>query len=223
MHTETGWKCENCDHVNTSESLICEQCGQNYEIPFSINPIGVCPVCGQHDAIQRLSAVFLGGKFYLPQMDGTSLGTSELARLMAPPPSPNPSAGVGTTTWVGLLLFFGFWPFALVTSNYLYFNFFQEYAEGLFPLNEYFETLLRLGIPASVVFFIFVILVLFLTHFIMKYKTGKRYEIEKPIWEQAMMHWNLTYYCHRDGVVFASETDKIFAAQDIYGFLYSDW
>jgi hypothetical protein len=223
MQEQTGWKCIRCDHINLNETTICENCGENIDFQVNVNPINICPVCGQNDAIQRLSAVTLGGKFYIPQLDGISLGSSELARLLAPPPSPVATAGVSTTTWVGLLLFFGFWPVALLTSNFLYINFLQEFAEGLYPLNEYFEALLNLAIPASIVIFTVVLFVMILTHFIMKYKNGKRYEIEKPIWEQAMIHWNLTYYCHRDGVVFASETDKVFAAQDIFAFLYSDW
>jgi hypothetical protein len=223
MEAETGWKCANCEHLNHSETIVCEKCGQNNEFSFSVNPINVCPVCRQSDAIQRLSAVVLGGKFYLPQFNGSGLGTSELARLLAPPPTPVSTAGVRTSTWIGLFLFFGFWPVALGASNYLYTNFFLEYAEGLYPLNEYFETLLTLAIPASLVIFVLVMLTLISSHLILKKKAEKRYAMEKPIWEQAMMHWNLTYYCHRDGVVFASETDKVFAAQDIFSFLYSDW
>ncbi|MFU8772022.1 MAG: hypothetical protein ACNA8H_06350, partial [Anaerolineales bacterium] len=85
------------------------------------------------------------------------------------------------------------------------------------------ETLLSLGIPASIVVLVLVILTMIIIHFISKKKTEKKFESEKPSWDRAMTHWNLTYYCHRDGVVFASETDKVFAVQDIYTFLYSDW
>jgi len=223
MLGQTGWKCRACDHINTRDSWICENCGENNELQMNSQTNNICPVCGQSDTIQRLSAVVLGGKFYLPQIDGVGLGTSELARLLAPPPPPNRSAGLSVTTWVGLGIFFGLWPILFLVTDYLYTNFAQEYAEGLFPINIYFESLLRIAIPASFVVFILAIGAMLLYHFITRKKAAKYFEVHKPIWEQAIFHWNLTYYCHRDGVVFAAETDRVCAAQDIYSFLYSDW
>ena len=223
MQQETGWKCKNCEHNNTSNSLICENCGYNFSDQTQAPTSMLCPVCGQFDAIQRLSAVVIGGKYYIPQLDGVDLGTSELARLLSPPPPPNPKGGLSIGTWIGLGLFFAFWPIALLTTNYLYNTFGQEYAEEFFPFNVYFEALLRFSIPASLVVFILVLGLMLAYHFITKNRAEKKYALEKPVWDQAIWRWNLAYYCHRDGIVFSSETDKICAAQDIYTFLYSNW
>jgi RNA polymerase subunit RPABC4/transcription elongation factor Spt4 len=222
MLEQTGWKCNNCEYLNTGNSLICENCGETNEFRISAAQINVCPICGQSDAIQRLSAVILGGKFYLPQIDGVGLGTSELARLLAPPAPPIQAAGLSTGTWIGMGIFFGFWPIALLGTKYLL-DFMREYFQISDQVITDFESLLQYGIYASIVVFILVIGAMLLYHFITKKSAEKKFELDKPVWERAIFHWNLTYYCHRDGIVFATETDKVHAAQDIDAFLYSEW
>ncbi len=47
-----------------------------------------------------------------------------------------------------------------------------------------------------------------------------RYALEKPAWDMAMQRWNRLYYCHRDGIVFDSETRETTQPQAIRQFVY---
>jgi hypothetical protein len=222
MNGISNWHCRQCGKPNTSTTLICNFCGFDNDglvhFPLTI----CCPICGEKDVIQRLSAIVLGGKYYSYLQDGPEPGVTELSRLLTPPPQPFLKSGLSPVGWVGLIAFFGFWPAAFLLANWYYFS-----GGGFTPATSiqilvYFETFLRLGFPASLIIFVLVIAAMTGYHFYTKKRSEARYALEKPIWDRLMQRWNVSYYCHRDGVVFAIGTDKVFPAQYFQQFLISE-
>lgn len=180
-------------------------------------------MCCQNDAIQRLPAVVLGGRQAGSYSGAIENGTSELARYLSAPPEPVYRGGLSLWTWLGVAGFFAFWPVMFLAINSYYFSSVRDPEASPTRLVEYFEVFLRLGLPISIVILILVLGLLSLYHFTTKNKGKTRYQADKPAWDEAIRRWNLTYYCHRDGILFAAETDKVTAPQLIDQFLYSEW
>ncbi len=170
----------------------------------------VCPVCGNNDQIQKVSAivmagtssyeasgptagpVFVGGKMGFARGVAKVSGTTQtqLAQMLVPPEAPKKPA-ISWKTWA-LAAFCLFMSWTLAPTS----------------LDAW-----------SVVFFIAAWVILFLKARQTR-QDKKTFPARKLAWEAAIIRWNRLYYCRRNDAVFDPETDLNCSPNGMYQLLY---
>ena len=209
----------------------------------------VCPKCKKDDSIQKLSAIlatgistgsYSGSSGGYVTVDGKSRNVSgyshlsgssitELAKLVSPPDSPNkPVKSMWTLMFTALIVLVTY--FCVVQPCILSLSYgVAVLALGENFLNEYGNNpILLLG---AFVLFGVSISIPVLTGIISYRKLNKsaetkyekaleEYSVARPNWDFAMEKWNISYYCHRDSLVFDSESQDTCEPANLEEYLY---
>lgn len=184
----------------------------------------VCPQCNKDDAIQKVSAIVDSGKstgsysgpstshVSVDGKSGTSFGyshlfgsnTTELARLLLPPTKPtNKNEYTNSEKQLGGLIMYA--VFGVLIGLLLFVT-----------ENKIIGSLIIIG---SII-----VTPIFVYYFPIDRKQKEIIEANKVLimqnWENANNRWSRLYYCHRNGIVFDSETGKTCEPLNLKEFLY---
>jgi hypothetical protein len=149
-----------------------------------------CPVCGQIDQVQKVSAIVAGQTQHVSGVgyDGSYSGTqvSTLARKLEAPhqPSPGIQGKLIWMSWAVLGIFFG--SVAIGSCNTLVSSATQD------PVGIYvYGSLFLLALVACI--------------YGVRKQNASNADFERtklPQWKHKMKRWNQLYYCYRDDVVY---------------------
>ena len=202
----------------------------------------VCPICQKDDSIQKISVIVNAGQYSgsfsgptggITYDDGkmgtfgsysTLSGTTvtNLAMLMFPPKEPKPGRGLGVW-WILIILCSGSFLLSGLTGIFCLIPMFA-FPNNIF-VNSKEEALIMgiMGICLGIAFMIVSIggLILFKCISVSKKKNGdKNYKIEKRLWDKAIAKWNRSYFCHRDDIIFDTESQEFSHLEKFQEYLF---
>ncbi|MBM3180072.1 MAG: hypothetical protein FJZ86_06935 [Chloroflexi bacterium] len=191
-----------------------------------------CPICGKDDALQKVSSIVSGGtvrgSFSGPSggvsYSGGNWGTvsgytslsgstsTDLARLLSPPREPHTSFVNSGAPCIFLLVLLGCFFAAPIWSPIWYGVDLLSLLSPESYSGERGVALFFIGLAA-----VFGVIYALLWVGGIAYsksqnkKESEKYSREKVIWDSAIEKWVRLYYCHRDDVVFDTQTTESFS------------